>query len=205
MAFNINEFKQRGLLYGGARPSQFKVILTGDIFGADGEALSDFQFLASATSLPSFITESVQVPYFGRTVKYSGDRVFQDWQVEVLNDADFGVRNLFERWSNGINTLISNRMDEDLWPTNYKQSAEVIQFAQDGRELRRYKFSGLFPTQIDAIGLSWAAANQIESFNVNFTYDYFELIDAGPFNSGYNGILPGDGPNSGGQAPPTGF
>lgn len=200
--FNINEFKQRGPAMGGARPSQFKVLLNGNAAFLPANVLQDFEFFVSAASLPSFITESVQVPYFGRMIKFAGDRVFQDWQVEVLNDANFRVRDMFEAWSNAINALISNRMDAEAWPTGYKQTASVIQYAQNGDEIRRYSFFGLFPTQIDAIGLSWAAANQIESFNVNFSYDYFELIDPGPYAQGYNAVLPGDGTASGGSTVP---
>ena len=202
--FNINAFKQRGLAGGGARPSQFKVLINGPFGFLNTGALNDMEFLVTAASLPSFIVEAVQVPYFGRTVKFSGDRVFQDWQIEVLNDVDFIARDFFESWSNAMNTLISNRMNDAAWPTGYKQNATVIQYGQNGSQLRSYKFSGMFPTQVDAIGLSWAAANQIETFNVNMSYDYFELEDEGPSADGYNALLPGDGPLSGSNNPPTG-
>ena len=49
-----------------------------------------------------------EVPYFGRKIKIAGDRTFADWQVNIMNDEDFGVRSMFETWSNALNRHVSN-------------------------------------------------------------------------------------------------
>ena len=41
-------------------------------------------------------------------MKLAGDRTFPEWQVTIINDTDFSVRNSFERWMNGINSHSSN-------------------------------------------------------------------------------------------------
>jgi hypothetical protein len=146
------------------------------------------RFVVSAASLPSFIVEPVVVAYFGRQIKFAGDRVFQDWQVTVQNDEDFTVRNAFEAWSNGMNALVSNRMDPNLYATAYKTVADVRQLGKDGTVVRKYNFHGIFPSQVDNIGLSWDAINQIETFAVNFSYDYYEL------DTGYLSANMKDGP-----------
>lgn len=147
--------------------------------GIGSNAAQKLRFVVQAASLPSFTVQPVVVPYFGREVKFSGDRVFNDWQVTVMNDEDFTVRNAFEAWSNAMNTLISNRLDPNMWATEYKQTATVLQYGKDGATVRKYDFYGLFPSQVDNIGLQWDAVNQIESFGINFSYDYFVLdVDA---------------------------
>lgn len=171
--FNINEFKANGLIYGGARPTQFQV----DLFLPFASVESQRQkFLIKAASLPDSIIQPVEVRYFGRKTVFAGDRAFQAWEVQCYNDEDFSTRSILERWQNEINTLISNRMSNDMYATKYKASAEVTQFGKNGKILRVYRFSGLFPVQVGVIGLDWDAQNQIEMFPVTFEYDYWEPI-----------------------------
>lgn len=180
MAFNIASFLHNGLQFGGARPTQFQV----DIFpplnigaGATpgiGVAVSkQFSFVCTAASLPEFTVQPATCAYFGAILKYSAERVFGDWSVQVLNDEDFSQRAMFERWSNAMNTLISNRLDPTYYATKYKASAVVTQYSKSGPILRQYTMWNLWPMRISDIPLSWEAATQIERFEVNFALDYF--------------------------------
>ena len=190
MPFNIENFKSQGLRQGGARPTQFEVDIT-MLAGVGAQVAPRVKFLVTAASLPSFIVEPVVVPYFGRQIKFSGDRVFQDWQVTCMNDEDFALRNAFETWSNKMNTLISNQLDPDMWSDKYKTVANVTQFGKSGQKIRKYDFYGIFPTQVDNIGLQWDAINQIESFGINFSYDYFVLdVDVIAPEMGDNPYMP---------------
>lgn len=172
MSFNIEEFKSRGMPGGGARPSQFLVTINPPTTIGINNA-EKISFVCRATSIPPAIVGSVHVSYFGRQVKYSGDREFPDWTVTVMNDSDFFVRKVLERWSTSMNTLVSNVMRPEVWPVGYKTTAEVTQFRQDGAPISTYFMEGLFPTQIDPIALDWEAMNQIENFDVTFAYDYW--------------------------------
>lgn len=168
MAFSINEFKSQ-LVGGGARGALFQVQITNPILGA-----ADFKipFMVKAASIPESTTGNIQVPYFGRMVKYAGDRVFQPWSVTVINDEDFAIRNAMEAWSNSINTHITNFRTA---PANYKAQAQVTQYGKDGFVLREYTFEGLFPTSVGSIELGWANQDQIEEFQVSFEYDLWRI------------------------------
>lgn len=168
MAFSINEFKSQ-LVGGGARGALFQVQITNPILGA-----ADFKipFMVKAAAIPESTTGNIQVPYFGRMVKYAGDRVFQPWNVTIINDEDFAIRNAMEAWSNSINTHITNFRTA---PVNYKAQAQVTQYGKDGSVLREYTFEGLFPTQISTIELGWANQDQIEEFQVSFEYDLWRV------------------------------
>lgn len=188
MAFNISNFRAQGLVQGGARPTQFDINITLPSGVAATGVDRKIKFLARATSLPASIIESIPVPYFGRTIKVNGDRVFQDWTVTVMNDEDFLIRTAMENWSNRINTHISNRLDpayKSLVPSNaggsYKAIAEVYQYGKTGPGdssgvVRSYKFDGIFPTVISEIGLDWEATNQVENFQITFAYDWWVPI-----------------------------
>lgn len=177
MPFNIETFKSSGLVGGGARPSLFDVTIN---FSGAGSDLQDLRFLARSTQIPAMTMQSVDVPYFGRKIKVIGDRTFADWSITVMNDEDFKIRAAFEAWSNKMNSIISNVNSFGNSPSTYKGTATVSQYSKAGKSneekpLRSYKFVGIFPTQIDAINLDWDTTNQIETFDVTFAYDYWEL------------------------------
>lgn len=174
MPFNISTFKTRGLVYGGARPSLFSVTLSvpGGI-GIDNVSIDKFRFLCTSAELPSATVSSIEVPYFGRRIKVAGDRSFSDWAVTVLNDEDFSVRSLFETWSNSMNRLVSNIRDNAVSEEEYKTDLQVIQYSKDGQAIRSYSIVGAFPTAVSGIGLDWSTTNQVESFSITFSYDYW--------------------------------
>ena len=193
MSFNIENFRANGLQQGGARPNQFEVAVFPPFTTVQSKRSV---LLVSAASLPGYVVQPVVVPYFGAQIKYSGERVYDNWDVTVLNDEDFSMRAMFERWSNIMNTLISNRLDPGFYPTGYKTHAEVTQKGKDGRDLRNYRFVGLWPMSITPIPLDWGSQGQIEQFNVTFCLDYFELVNQSSATDQYNALL-NDEPDQG--------
>lgn len=169
MAFNILNFKEQGLKFGGARPGLFQVELFAPFL--NNASTSKFTFTCKGASLPAATVGSIDVGYFGRKIKISGDRTFSDWSVSVFNDEDFLARSMFEQWSSYLNTMITNvrELPEGL----YKADMTVKQFGKQGDILREYVVVGAFPTSVDAINLNWDTQNQIEEFNVSLAYDYW--------------------------------
>ena len=162
--FGINEFKSR-LTGGGARPSLFQVQISNPIVSF---ADQDFSFLCYSAAIPEMMTAPFELYRFGRAVKYSGNRTYADWTVEIYNDESFLIRNAMESWQNAMNGAVSNAR---VYPRDYKAQAQVFQYAQDGKSvLKEYTFEGLFPTQVSPIQLSWEQDN-IERFQVTFSYD----------------------------------
>lgn len=174
MPFNISTFKSRGLVYGGARPSLFSVELAVPAgIGIDNVSVDKFRFLCTSAELPSATVSAIEVPYFGRRIKVAGDRSFADWSVNIMNDEDFSIRSLFETWSNAMNRLVSNVRDPVISTEEYKTDLSVIQYSKDGSAIRSYSIVGSFPTAVSGIGLDWSTTNQVESFSVSFSYDYW--------------------------------
>jgi hypothetical protein len=174
MPFNINSFKSNGLVYGGARPALFNVRLTPPPgIGIDNISAQKFEFVCRSAELPAASVGAFDVPYFGRKIKISGDRTFADWQVNIMNDEDFAVRAMFEKWSNALNRLVSNVRDPVINGENYKTDLTVIQYSKDGGIIRSYDIIGAFPTEIGAIALDWDTTNAFETFPVTFAYDYW--------------------------------
>ena len=177
MPFNISTFKSNGLVYGGARPSLFQVILSvPPNIGINPVSIAKFSFVCRAAELPESTVNSIDVPYFGRKIKVAGERTFSDWSVTVMNDEDFSVRAMFELWSNAINRMVNNTRAPGVAQEQYKSDFDIIQYSVDGTPIRGYSLVGAFPTAIAGIGLDWNSANNIEEFTVNFAYDYWVPI-----------------------------
>jgi hypothetical protein len=187
MAFNIDNFVSRGLTLGGARPTLFDVSVTFPLGVPTGfEVQEKLKFTARATSIPASTVASVDVPYFGRTVKVAGDRTFADWSVTIMNDEDYLVRNAFETWHNAINTIVSNvrLADSRIGGNGYRGTALVTQYSKAGTEgdtgyIKQYRFVNIFPVAVDEMALDWEAQNTIQTFGVTFAYDYWEPYSQG--------------------------
>lgn len=174
MAFNINDFSGQ-LTGGGARPTLFKITMSNPI---DNSANQLIEFMCESTSMPGSSISAIELPYFGRKIKVAGDRTFEPWQITVINDENFAVRNSMEAWHSAINGLANNlRNTNSNSPTDYKAQASVIQYGRKGNAIREYTYIGLFPTEISPIELDWNATDQIERFTVQFAYDYYRLED----------------------------
>lgn len=175
MAFNVAEFRSQ-MLGDGARPNLFSVSLTFPQIVAGGvDASRKVTFMAKAAQLPGSTINSVPVSYFGREVKFAGNRTFADWTITIINDEDFTIRNTIEKWMNEINSNSGNkRSSATKNPTSYTTDAEVIQYGKTGNELKKYKFVGLFPVDLAPIDLDWGSNDSIEEFATTFAYQYWE-------------------------------
>lgn len=182
MALSIQDLRSN-LNLGGARPTLFEVQLTMPAGVDNGGAARKLVFTCEAAELPPSTIGVIPVAYFGRIIKFAGDRDFTPWGIRIINDEDFVVRNAFETWHSLINTRIGNRraFGSDV-PALYKSSAEVRQFDRTGALIRTYIFQGMWPSNISGIGLDWAAQNQLEKFDVQLEYDWYDT--AGPTGTG---------------------
>ena len=168
---NINDFKAK-LAGGGARGNQFKGTMPFPGYSQVGGEIEELAFLCKATQLPGMTITPINSPFRGRNIKVAGDRTIEAWQITVLNDTNFKLRNAFERWSNGINNMTDN---EGLTnPADYQVDAFVDQLDRNGATIKSYTLRGAFPIEVAQIDLDYATNDQIEEFGVTFAYQYFE-------------------------------
>jgi hypothetical protein len=188
----ITQFRSK-LAGGGARPNLFEVNINDFKFASPGWDNETFQFLCKGANLPASNVTPIEIPFRGRTLKVAGDRTFDTWTINVINDEDFKLRTAFEQWMNGINKLSDG--SGATRPNSYMANAVVHQLgrgynqgrsssnnsgpgdASAGRTgikpLRTYYFDGIFPTNIGAIDLSYDTGDAIEEYTVEFQVQYW--------------------------------
>ena len=175
MAFNVAEFRSQ-MTGDGARPNLFSVSLTFPSFVNGGtDASRKVTFMAKAAQLPGSTISTVPVYYFGREMKFVGNRSFADWTLTIINDEDFVIRNSLENWMNLINSHAGNtRSGAARNSSGYSVDASVIQYGKTGNELKKYKFVGMFPLDLAPIDLDWGSNDAIEEFTCTFAYQFWE-------------------------------
>lgn len=176
MARTIDNMKAQ-LEFGGARPSLFEVTVLPPAIGEALSMLPKLTFMCKAASLPQAVQGVVEVPYQGRKIKVAGNRTFPEWQITVINDEDFIIRNAFESWQKAINLHRENvrGLGATAAPASYKGRAEVNQLGKEGNLLRSYFFEGVWPSEVAAIPLDWGTVDAIEEFTVSLQYDLWDI------------------------------
>lgn len=165
----VDDFKAK-IKGGGARPNLFNVTI--NFPGYAGGNVEITTFMCKGAQLPASVMEQILIPFRGRELKIAGDRTFEPWNVQVINDTDFVVRDAMERWMDGINGHTTNAGLVD--PVAYQADLFVDQLDRDGSIIKRYNFRGCFPTAVSAIDLSYEQSNVIEEFTVEFAIQYWE-------------------------------
>ena len=174
MTFNVTEFRAN-LVGDGARPNLFQVVLTLPQFANNATAAGQkLQFMAKAAQLPGSTVGTVPLYYFGREMKFAGNRSFTDWTLQIINDEDFVIRNSMESWMNAVNSHAGNiRNTSAASPSSYAVDATVTQYGKTGSAINTYSFVGLFPLDIAPIDLDWGSNDTIEEYSVTFAYQFW--------------------------------
>ena len=183
--FSVTKF--RAALGTGSRPNLFKVRVTPP--RASGYDVSNFEYLCRSGSLPSATLGTIEIPMNGgRRLKIGGDRTFAEWTSTILNDEDFKIRSVMEKWQNDIvktnfeiTSTLGNRSASTggIAPTSTDGlygTVEIFQLKEDGTSVVAggYRLVNCWPSDISAIDLSYDTTDAVEDFTVTWTYDYFE-------------------------------
>jgi hypothetical protein len=172
-SFNVQQFRSN-MRGDGARPNLFNCELPflGNLLGT---AAVNFNFMCRAAQLPGSTVNQIPVNYFGRELKFAGNRTFTEWTVTIINDEDFVIRNACELWMSRLNSHVANlRAANFVNPASYQQDATVTQFGKADNILKVYRFIGMFPIDISPIELDWGANDTIEEYAVTFAYQWWE-------------------------------
>jgi len=158
----------------GARSSLFEVTVA--FKGDTVNASKDFQYMCKGTSIPASNMGVVTVNYFGRPVKYPGNRTFEDLTTTIINDEGHVIRNGIEKWLDRINSIKSNVRDSGaVGKKNYTSELTLQPYQKTGDKASKpFKFINCFPTSLDAIDVGWETNDAIMEFSVTWSYDFWE-------------------------------
>ena len=147
----------------GVRTNRFRV--SGQLNGVGGGAVTPpgaganfFEFYCKATSIPGSSIGIIPVGYKGRPVKFSGERTYIDWVVQVYDSSVGNLRQLFDEW---INAMDTRDMSGTQSNSQYQKKISLV---------------NCFPIDVSAIDLSYDVPDTFAEFTVTLTYDYWKYI-----------------------------
>ena len=159
----IDEFKSQ-LIAGGVRSNRFKVYIP-----RMGE---NIEFMCKTAAIPGSTLPVVEVPFRGHRLKIAGDRTFEDWTVTIINDTSFTARTAVEQWMLSIQDLDSGVGATDL---DYLVSrATISQLNRDDSVIASYELFNMYPQTLNNIELSYDTSDEIQTFDVTFSYSHWE-------------------------------
>ena len=161
MTETISSFQSR--FSGGVRPNLFEC----SVYPPVG-SLPDFEFHCKGTSMPASTIGNIDVPFQGRQLKVPGDRTFADWTVTVFNDDGMKIRGLFEDWMSSI-----QKHERNIGTNHAYGSAQVRQRGRNGKVMRTYTITSMYPTEVAAIDLAWDSNDAVEEYAVTFAVNNY--------------------------------
>jgi hypothetical protein len=175
MAFTVQDFRAN-LTGSGARPNLFDVQLIFPASAPNGNATRLVTFMARASAIPPANLGTIELSYFGRKLKYPGDRTFPEWTLTVVNDENFAIRDAFVRWSDSMNNMEANLRDPAAGtPNGYSTDIIVRQYSKlGGAPIKQYKLIGAWPSSVGDIQLDWSVNDTVEEFPVTLQYQWWD-------------------------------
>ncbi len=163
-----------GLKYGGARPAFFDFAVSGD-----GATIADMNLYCNVSALPPLTVTPIERQYFGRTVKIPGDMVFGDLSTTIIQTEAGTERNQIEKWMAKINSHVGNLRAKDFGPQMGTEwsTGTLSQYDKAGAKILEVTFTGLWPTTVAEIPLSYDTMSDIEQFDVTWAYQHYNITN----------------------------
>lgn len=135
-------------------------------------------YFCYAGGFPGITSEVAEFKYRGKTIPIPIiSNPNQSWSATFYNDENHGIRKMFKDW---IDLTYPYGYSETIQPRRLTQESNAIIY-QYNYELKRKttacKLHGIFPVTMSDIEVSFENMNQVESFQVEFRFGYFDYID----------------------------
>jgi len=127
-----------------------------------------------AAQIPGAYISAIGLNYFGRTIELPGERVYQPWQVTILDDTGSQkVYDNFKKWQHNIgNRDLKTYVNiDEAFTCNFT----VKQYKTDSDTVEKsFTLFNVWPIQVGPIELDMSKDNQLCQFTVTFAYSHFD-------------------------------
>ena len=171
---NIQGFRDT---FKGSRSNRYKITGQKSAGGAAVQLGADpFVLYAKSTSFPGSQIGMIPVSYQGRVIKFTGERQFTEWSVQVYDHVGSNnMRDLFEKWIEECDGANSHKQRYDnasdtAWTVEFDDiDADTIGTGTYNKKMLLYN---CWPIDITPTDLNYEAADSFAEFTLTFAYDY---------------------------------
>lgn len=164
----IDAFRQG---FKGVRGNRFKI--TGSF--PVGGIVTDMEFYAKAASVPGSGIGIIPVGYKGRPIKFSGERTYQDWIVQIYDSSTVDLRQKFEDWIESMDNRNAHEVNYNIvqnsWMVEYQDMSGT---QSNSTHQKKIKLRNCFPIDLSPIDLSYDTPDTFAEFTATLTYDFWE-------------------------------
>jgi hypothetical protein len=198
---NLSEFRTS---FNGTRPNRFRIVGTfpqsstvsastaGGPPSPSQSSSIPFEVYCKATQLPGSSIGLIPVAWQGRVVKFSGERTYQDWSIQIYDSSmpNHDLRAMFEQWINRMNHREVHTINYDLtsdWQVLYVDNPSQTYSAGHGDtpsegqtgHAQAILLRNCFPIDLSPIDLSYDLTDTFSEFTVTLAYDFWEYTQGG--------------------------
>lgn len=174
---NIEEFHST---FRASRSNRYKI--TGNTPTLAGNGSIDFDLYAKAVSFPGTQIGMIPVSYQGRIIKFSGERQFGEWSIQVYDSSVNHIRQLFETWMQTMDSakehVINYNVPANEWSVSYDDTTSTAT-AAGSQWRKKMTLKNVWPVDISPIDLSYESADSFSEFTLTLTYDYHIMTTTG--------------------------
>jgi hypothetical protein len=186
MAWNLANFRKK--IPQVSLNQYFEIEISGlDVIKPDADSKTTGAFddvlnaLVRTTEVPTKTLETENVAYYGADYKVNSKATYSDWNVTFM-ETTANIRNIFLNWTElAYNTKALQNNPHSTYKSN---ESKVFKLDHRGNSTKRtgVRFYGLWPTTVGPMSFDQAGGSLV-TFDVSFTYDYFEIIKRDVSNS----------------------
>ena len=181
---NIQGFRDT---FRGSRSNRYKITGQKSAGGLAGAAnlIVPFTLYAKSTSFPGSQIGMIPVSYQGRVIKFTGERQFAEWSIQVYDVSQTSdsnnLRDMFERWIEESDAANRHQQRYD----NASTSPWLVEFddidadtvgGYGAKYQKKMELYNCWPIDISAIDLNYEAADSFAEFTLTFAYDYHREV-----------------------------
>lgn len=166
---SIDTFRQN---FKGVRGNRFRIF--GKFPGGGNATNNDFEFYARAASVPGSAIGIIPVGYKGRPVKFSGERTYTDWAVQVYDSSVADIRGRLEAWIESMDSRNDHEINYNLvedWEVHYQDMSGSVSNSNYNKKI---KLINCFPVDLSPIELSYDTPDTFAEFTLTLTFDYWK-------------------------------
>lgn len=176
MTNRISEIKAK--IGSGARPNKFMVYITFpqnlDVGSTNLE--NDAAILCKASSIPDKTIGVIEVWNQGRKYNLPGDTTFTGtWDCTFYNTEEHNLRRAFLAWQKAMDHAQTGTHTGN--PASLQTTMKVAQMDSAENETVVYELHNVYPTSVATISLDQAGVDQLEEYNVTFSYSDWVIGD----------------------------
>ena len=171
MSNKITELKK--YIGAGARANKYRVYISfPSVLSIPSTVLNSLPVLCKSTSFPSKTIGQIEVFNQGRKLVLPGDTQYQNnWNCTFYNTEEHNIRRAFFEWMKACDHFQAN--SHSGVPAELMITMIIAQLDSDQNETAFYEFHNVFPSEIAEIQVSADQNDQVQEFDVTFTFTDF--------------------------------